>query len=327
MSRSYSVFLMNVGGCSDRYCSAYDRQYDTVELFSRVASIPLLRGVDLVATGEMLEQVGQYRTQAADHDLAVVSVVADHFTEARWRQGSFSSTDAGTRKAAVSAATAAMDAAAELGCDLVTIWPGQDGYDYPFATAYDEQRQWFIEGIREVCAYRRDIRVSLEYKLKEPRTHSYVSTVGTTLLMVDAIGAENCGVVVDYGHALLGYENPAESVALLKAHGDRLMHVHMNDNYRSWDDDMIAGSVHQVELLEFLYWLRRTGYAGWITLDQFPYRQDGRDAVAESAAWLDTLDRVLDGCDMDDIAAILSSKDAVAATRMVRSLLYEGVPA
>lgn len=59
------------------------------------------------------------------------------------------------------------------------------------------------------------------------------------------------------------YENPAETVALLKRYGDKLFHVHMNDNYRYWDDDMIVGSVHTIETLEFFYWLQRTGYDGW----------------------------------------------------------------
>jgi xylose isomerase len=324
MSRKYSVFLGNAGGCSDRYCGAYDRPYATPELYERVASVPLLKGVDLVATPGMLEEIKTHKQLTGTHNLKVVSVVADHFTEAKWRDGSFTATDPAIRAEAVSAAARAMDAAAELGCSLMTIWPGQDGYDYPFATDYEQQRAWFTEGLREVCTHRPDMRVSLEYKLKEPRTHSYVSTVGTALLMVQETGCANLGIVLDYGHALLGGENPAESLALLKRHGDRLMHIHINDNYRSWDDDMIVGSVHTIELLEFLYWLRRTDYQGWITLDQFPYRQNGRDAIAESAAWLDALEGVLDRSDMNEIATVLASKDAVAATRMARRLVLQG---
>ena len=41
----YSVFLGDVGGCSDRYCAAYDRPYSTEELFDRVASIGVSRMV------------------------------------------------------------------------------------------------------------------------------------------------------------------------------------------------------------------------------------------------------------------------------------------
>jgi xylose isomerase len=165
------------------------------------------------------------------------------------------------------------------------------------------------------------MRVGLEYKLKEPRTHSLVSTVGTTALTVREIDRENCGVIIDYGHALLGQENPAESVAILKQFGDLLMHVHINDNFRYWDDDMIVGSVHCHEFMEFFYWLERTGYDGWITIDQFPYREDGRDAVAESAEWLELLRHKAMALDADEIEAVLNSKDAVQSSRLMRKLI------
>ena len=167
--------------------------------------------------------------------------------------------------------------------------------------------------------------LTLEYKIKEPRTHCYISTVGATLLMIQAIGKPNLGVALDYGHAALGYESPAEAVAMCKLYGDRLRHIHINDNYRLWDDDMIVGSVHSLEYLEFLYWLRRTGYDGYLTLDQFPFREDGRDAVAESAAWLDAFERILDGADFAEIEAVLARKDAIAASRLMRKLLLGGM--
>jgi xylose isomerase len=214
-----------------------------------------------------------------------------------------------------------MDLAVELECDTILLWPGQDGYDYLFQADYIAERAWFTEGVKEVCAYRDDVRVGLEYKTKEPRTHSYINNLGTTLLMIQAIGEPNCGVVLDFGHALLGYENPAESVALLKQYGDKLLQVHINDNYRYWDDDMIVGSVHTLEFLEFFYWLRRTGYEGWISIDQYPYREDGKEAVTESAAWMDFLETLIDRADMDEIAEILKKKNAISASQLMRKLL------
>ena len=322
MTRKYSVFLANVGPCSDRYCAAYGEPLPLSELFDRVASIDLLTGVDLVATPEVLAHTDVVKDSLARTGLKVVSIAVDHFTQARWRQGTFSSVDPAIRRQAVDDTAAVMDLAAELGCSIVTIWPGQDGFDYLVQADYVTERTWFAQGVREACRHRDDVTVTLEYKMKEPRTHSYVSTAAVTILMVQEIGQPNCGVVLDYGHALLGYESPAESVALLSKYGDLLRHVHINDNYRSWDDDMIVGSVRTLEFLEFFYWLRRTGYDGWITIDQFPYREDGRDAVAESAAWLDALETVVDRADMDEIGDTLKKKDAVAASRLMRRLLF-----
>ena len=71
----------------------------------------------------------------------------------------------------------------------------------------------------------------------------------------------------------------------------------------------------------FLYWLRRTGYAGYMTLDQFPFREDGRNAVAESAQWLDYLESLVDQADFQEIESVLAQKDAVESSRLMRRLL------
>ncbi len=100
-----------------------------------------------------------------------------------------------------------------------------------------------VEGLREAASYRRDVNLTIEYKTKEPRTYQYISNAAKSLLLCEEIGATNLGVVLDLGHSLFAGENPAESVALLERY-KRLFHVHLNDNYRSWDDDLLLGSVH-----------------------------------------------------------------------------------
>lgn len=322
MPHSYSVFLQNVGSCSDRYCPAYGEAFTTGQLFERAASIPKLSGVDLVATPDLMGDQATVRDCVKETGLQIVSIAADTFTQAKYRQGSFSSTDPSVRQSAVAHAKEVMDFTEELGSDLLTLWPGQDGFDAIFQADYLQEREWLMECVRELCDYKPKMRVGLEYKLKEPRTHSYVSTVGTTALMVQGIDRRNCGVILDYGHALLGYENPAESVAILKQFGDLLFHVHINDNYRYWDDDLIVGSVHTHEFLEFFYWLKKTGYDGWLTIDQFPYREDGRDAVAESAEWLAALEQRIESFDIEEIERTLARKDGVAASRLLRAMFF-----
>ena len=59
MNRKNSVFLGNVGSCSDRYCSAYGRPFTADELLDRVQSIELVTGVDLVATPDLMKISGK----------------------------------------------------------------------------------------------------------------------------------------------------------------------------------------------------------------------------------------------------------------------------
>lgn len=317
----YSVFLGNVGGCFDRYCPKYDRDYSIDELFSRVAEIPELSAVDLVMTQDFIANKQKLKSNLEKYSLKVGSVAVDTFVNPIYKKGSFSSTDESVRAQAITDAKAAMDFAAELSCNIVTIWPGQDGYDYIFAADYIKERQLFTDAIKELCAYRDDITITLEYKIKEPRTHSYISTVGTTLLMINEIGTENIGIALDYGHAALGYETPAESVAVCKMYGDRLKHIHINDNYRLWDDDMIVGTVHSLEFLEFFYWLSKTGYNGYLVIDQFPYRENGREAVRESAKWLDALQKLFESADVKYIEETIKKRDGVSSSKLMRKLL------
>lgn len=216
-----------------------------------------------------------------------------------------------------------MDYAQELGCNLINLWPGQDGYDYHFTADYAQERTWFEECVKECCEYNKNMKISVEYKPKEPRNRSYPSNVYSTLLMVKETGQDNCGVTVDFGHALDAYENVAESVLILKKYGDKLFHLHMNDCYGYWDDDMIAGSVHTIAYLEMFYWMKKTGYQGYISSDQYPYREDGRNAVAETIAWMECFEEIADRMVQDEeVEKVIHSGDAVAATGMLRKIMF-----
>ncbi len=319
----YSVILPNVGSCSDRYMSSgYSNPFTLEQLFDRVASIPHVEGVELVGNWNVTrDNVQEVKGHLERTGLQAVSIIPDHFALQKWGKGAFTSKDPGIRREAVAYTRDMMDVAAQLGCPLISLWPGQDGYDYYFQADYIKERTWFEEGVAECCRYRRDIRVAVEYKPKEPRNRSYPSNVTSTLLMVNEINEENCGITIDYGHALVAYENVAESVAILKKYGDKLFHLHMNDCYGYWDDDMIAGSIHTIPYLELLYWLKKTGYSYWMSTDQYPYREDGREAVNESIQWMMALHRAADQMG-EEVEQIINSGDAVAASRMLRQYIF-----
>lgn len=319
--RKYSVFIDNLGSCNDRYCGAYGRPFSIEEKFDRARSIDLLTAVDVVLTPEFINKKDVVRECMAKTGLKVASVAIDTFADPVFQNGSFSSVDPKVRALSIERAKDAIDFAESIGCSVVTTWPGQDGYDYLFQSDYIKQRTLFQDAMKEICDYNPNMTITMEYKIKEPRTHCFISTVGSALMMCEASGKKNLGIALDYGHAALGYETPAEAVAMCSMYGDRLKHIHINDNYRLWDDDMIVGSVHTLEFIEFIYWLRRTGYQGYMTLDQFPYREDGRDAVEESALWLDFLERYVDEADIDEIHSVIAKNSAVESSRLMRKIL------
>jgi len=319
----YSVILGNVGQCSDRYMTdGYDRPFELEELFERVTTIEGINGVELIDNWQLNDKtVGKIADFLKTSGLEAVAIIPDHFGSKHWGKGAFTHPDKKIREEAVSHTLHVAELAREISCPILSIWNGQDGYDYPLQADYIEAQKWLADGIGECCAKAPDIKFSLEYKPKEPRVHSFLANVWTALTYIHEIGADNLGITIDVGHSLEAYENVSEAVCAAMAR-NRMYHFHMNDNWRYWDDDMIAGSVHTIEFIEMFYWLRKLDYTGFISTDQYPYRENSRDAVAETVKWMQTFEKIAAKIDMKRMQDILDANDAVASTAYMRELIF-----
>ena len=307
--------------CADRYClCGYGRGGKTMEeMLDMAGQVEGLDGLELVGNWHINDaNVKKVTSLFKDRGLAIPMIVPDLWTQEKWGRGSFASRDPKTRAAAVTEVKKCMDWAAEVGCPYVDVWPGQDGYDYPFQADFTDAWKHLRDGVAECAAHSKTVKVLVEYKLKEPRTHCFVSSAAKTILLVQ--GMSNVGCLLDVGHSLAAGENIAEAAALLAQFG-MLDYVHFNDNYRGWDDDMLVASVHIPENLELAYWLRRVGYKGWLTLDIFPYREHKIEAATESFAWIRTLLECVDSRGLKEIDAVVARGEGTEAVRLVRQLL------
>jgi xylose isomerase len=138
------------------------------------------------------------------------------------------------------------------------------------------------------------------------------------------MGVDNVGVLLDFGHALFGGESPAAAAQLLIDH-DMLWAMDVNDNLRSWDDDMVVGTVHPVELFEFFCTLRRNGWEGVWQLDQFPFREDTVEAARLSIRFLKAMFRALESLDIEALRDAQAREDALGAQRVVQDALFAGM--
>jgi xylose isomerase len=84
---------------------------------------------------------------------------------------------------------------------------------------------------------------------------------------------------------------------------------------------MIVGSVHSTIYVDLLYNLKKTGYAGWLSMDQYPYREDATDAIAESIHWVRAFEQIVEE-NMAEIDALVRRNDAVATSRFMRKVLF-----
>lgn len=328
MPRRYSVILGNLGNTRDRFCNGYKDNPNTLTMLRRAAAIPHVEGIELVGTWDIRpENVRQLKSALADLGEACVSIIPDLFANPRFGKGSYSSADAAVRREAIDYTRSMCDVAAEINCPLINLWPGQDGYDYLLCADYDSARSWIRDALCEIGNAYPKLRFALEYKPKEPRCRSYLATMADTLLMCLATGCNNIGVCIDTGHAYVAQESVGDSVVLAKRAGGgyadtagRLFHMHFNDNHGAWDDDMIVGTVHSTTYLETLYWLDRCGYGGWLSMDQYPYREDAAGAIGQSISWLRAFDERVDR-HRSSITTAVTAQDAVGSSRLIRQIL------
>ena len=316
----FSANINTFNACADRYVlDGYGERRNTDELIKAAQQVEDLAGVELVGKWHVNnDNVEQIRKQVADAGFEVTCVTPDIWASGKWGWGSFASNDEKVRRDAIREVKNSMEWAKQLNCEVIDLWFGQDGYDYPLQADFHRAWDRLIEGTIECAEHLPEIKIVVEYKPKEPRTHCFISTVGKTLLLLDKVNKPNVGAMIDVGHALQGYENTAESAALLKYFGDKLFYMHFNDNWRMWDDDMTFGSVHTIESLELIYWLDRLDYNGWYALDIFPYREDGVRAANESIKWIKGLHGVLDKLGREQISRVVESGDAMDMSALMR---------
>jgi xylose isomerase len=147
-----------------------------------------------------------------------------------------------------------------------------------------------------------------------------VSTAAKAALIGCELGLPNVGAYLDFGHALMSRESPAESVALL-SRLNRLVGVHVNDNYGSGDDDVTVGSINLWAMLEFLWTLQQVDYEDWISLDIVPQRENVVAASARSIANLNIYQQLLARLDVVQIRQAQAELDALEAQKLVQELL------
>ena len=316
----FGAGLWNFATYVDRYAvDGYGEPRSTIEQIELAAEVGDISYVDLnyPFTGELT--TADVKGALERTGLRAIGVTPDIYLREH-QMGAFTNPDPAKRASAMEIMHGAAEAVRALGARYVKIWPGQDGFDYPFQVDYKELNRLAVEGMRELASAHPDLKFVIEYKPREPRTHMFWSSAARTVLGIQAMDVDNVGVLLDFGHALFGGESPAEAAQLLIDHG-LLWGMDVNDNYRGWDDDMVVGTVHMTEALEFFHTLRVNGWEGVWQLDQFPFREDVVDNARTSIRFLKALHRALDRLDEEALAEAQRRQDPLAAQRVVQDAL------
>jgi xylose isomerase len=294
-----------------------------MQMATRAAKVAGLTDVDLNFPDHVGEKPAQIAQRLSDLGLSINGFAMRYYTNPAFKLGAFTNPDPAVRREAIDMTKAGIDAVREAGSSLMTLWLGQDGFDYAFQADYATLWQHEIDGIREVAAHDSDCRISLEYKPNEPRSYSLMPDAATTLLAIRDVGLPNLGVTLDFAHVLYADEQPAFAAALVARHS-KLLGVHLNDGYAKRDDGLMVGAVHTLQTVELLRQIRRDGYDGAIYFDTFP-DMTGLDPVHECEVNIATVERMLavvDRIDRDNrLSDAMDRQDAVTSQAIVQEIM------
>jgi L-rhamnose isomerase len=261
------------------------------QMVRRASSVPGLTDVDLNYPDHAGGDLPQTAAMIADCGLAVNGLAMRYYTNPAFKLGAFTNPDPVVRREAIDLTKRGIDATRTLGSNLMTLWLGQDGFDYGFQCDYNSLWEMAVAGLAEVAAHDPDCLISIEYKPNEPRAYSLLPDAATTLLAIADAGAPNLGVTLDFAHSLYANEQPANAAAQIMRRS-RLLGLHLNDGYGKRDDGLMVASVHAQATLELLREVSRAGFDGAIYFDTFP-DATGMDPVQECAANIRIVQRML----------------------------------
>jgi xylose isomerase len=271
------------------------------------------------------ENLDEVRAALGEH--GIYCVATGMHLDPRFGRGGLCSPDDAVRDEAVRLTVEAAQFAGEIGAHFI-IWPGIEGYNYPFQTPYAESWARLIDGVGQAAAVmdHHGRKLFLEHKNSEPAMKILMRNLGMTLHIIHKLRAEgvtNVQVNMDWQHLIMNGEHLPEYAAMLAAEG-LLGHQHANSGWGTFDDDNMVGATAFMETVELALELRRAGYGSGgerLGFDLFPYTEDQVKAVERSVRQWRFIDEVAGRIDDAALRAAQQRKDAVAAYELVYAAL------
>ncbi|MCL2833527.1 MAG: sugar phosphate isomerase/epimerase [Treponema sp.] len=260
-----------LGAAKNRYMT-YQEERPLEEKFRLASQINNISGFELCYPADF-ENYANLTALLAQYKMGISAINFRSRRTGKWQRGSFSSALESEQKEVTGELKKAMDLAEKLGCGRITTCPLNEGHDYIFEMDYFRAYDSMEKTIGEAASHNKNIRISIEYKLNDPRARCLLGGAGETLAFCQKLGLDNVGVTLDTGHAIQAGERPAQSAVML-ARAGKLFYVHLNDNDKLWDWDMIPGSYNFWDFIEFFYYLEKIGYNDWMSYDIFPKEID-----------------------------------------------------
>lgn len=251
------------------------------------------------------------------------------FSVPEYALGSLINPSRALREKAIATGKAGIDMAAALQSHFI-IWPGAEGYNYPFQADYTQMWNDFIDGIGQLVAHAgsKGVKILLEHKNSEPAMRILMRDLGMTMWLIRkvadrGIDTSNVQINMDWQHLIMNGENLPE-YAMILHHEGLLGHQHGNSGWGQFDDDNMVGASFFMQTLALARTLRDVGYGQHgerIGYDLFPYTEDQVAAVRQSIIQWEFIDHLATKLDTAALRAAEAKRDAVGAYQVVYEAL------
>ena len=294
------------------------------DLIKRASIVSNLTHVDLNYPDHCMPSLTDVAKFTADCGLEINGLAMRYYTNPAFKLGAFTNPNKQVRQEAIDLTKKAIDGLREINCNLLTIWLGQDGFDYGFQVDYKKMWDNEINALREIAEHDKDCLISIEYKPNEPRAYSLLSNLGITLLAIKETNLSNIGVTIDFAHILYSNEQPALVAALIDKHS-KILGLHLNDGYGKRDDGLMVGSVHQLATIELLYHISKSNYKGPIYFDTFPDTTN-MDPVKECELNIETVKNQFKVVNKlllnNELTKAMENQDSITSHKIFNDILY-----
>ena len=263
---------------------------DSVKKLSELGAWGInLHDNDLVPFDATLQErdriVREFKQALNDYEMVVPMATTNLFFHPVFKDGAFTAVDPSVRALALQKTMKAIDLGVELGASTYVFWGGREGVDAEASKDPVVAIKRMRDAINFVSQYVIDqgykLRLALEPKPNEPRSDTYLPTIGHMLAFIYTLDhPDMVGLNPEVAHEYMANLNFVHGVAQALEAG-KLFHIDLNDQKGPrFDQDLRFGSENIKNLFFLVKLLEDKGYDGSRHFDAHAYRTEN-----EEGAW------------------------------------------
>ncbi|MFL5626447.1 MAG: xylose isomerase [Ktedonobacteraceae bacterium] len=247
---------------------------------------------DLVPFDATLQErdriVREFKQALSDYGMVVPMATTNLFFHPIFKDGAFTAVDPSVRAFALQKTMKAIDLGVELGASMYVFWGGREGVDAEASKDPVVAIKRMRDAINFLSQYVIDqgykLRLALEPKPNEPRSDTYLPTIGHMLAFIYTLDhPDMVGLNPEVAHEYMANLNFVHGVAQALEAG-KLFHIDLNDQKGPrFDQDLRFGSENIKNLFFLVKLLEDKGYDGPRHFDAHAYRTENEEGVWDFA--------------------------------------------